>query len=123
MSNDTFAPIDDLVIRAANLQSGTDVVPIRLIREIRLLRPELATVTISQLIDELGSRNFGRIEPPSDDPGERLFFIDHQGVVYAEQVLEKRRPKTIKEKLGQITRSDWIAFAALVVSTIALFKS
>jgi hypothetical protein len=115
--------IDDIVIKARSLQSGTDVVPIRLIKEVRLLRPDLATVTIDQLIAELGSRNLGRIEPPSDEPGERLFWIDHRGAAHAERVLEQRRSKTIKEKLLQFTRSDWTAFAALVVSIIALFKS
>jgi hypothetical protein len=123
VSSDTFALIDDLVIKAANLQSGTDVIPIRLIKEIRLLRPALAPVTISQLINELGDRELGSISAPSDEPGERCFFIDHQGVAYAEQVIEKRRPKSAKEKLRQFTRSDWIAFAALVVSIAALFKS
>ena len=123
MSSNTFALIDDLVVNAANLQSGTDIIPIRLIQEVRLLRPKLANVTISQLIDELDARNLGRIEPPSDDPGERLFYIGHPGVAYAEQVIEKRRTKKITEKLEQITRSDWIALSALVVSIIALFKS
>jgi hypothetical protein len=120
---DTSALIDNIVLKAANLQSGTEVTPVRLIHEFRLLRPELAIVTISQLIDELASRDLGGIRPPSDEAGERLFFVDHKGLAYADRVRERQRPKTIIEKLGQISRSDWISFGALVVAIIALFKS
>jgi hypothetical protein len=123
VSNDTFAMIDDLVIKASNSQSGTDVVPIRLVKEVRLLRPEFAIIKISQLIDELGTRNLGRIEPPSDEPGERLFFIDNRGVAYAEQVIERRRLKSPCEKLSDWTRTDWIALGAVIISALSLIVS
>ena len=114
--------IEDLVIMAANLQSGTDVVPIRLIAEIRQRRPDLALVSISQLIDDLGNRSLGQTRPPHDDPGEREFLIDFRGVEFARRVKEQRRPKSMFEKLGQWSRSDWIALGAFIISLFALFK-
>ncbi|MDQ2878469.1 MAG: hypothetical protein M3R41_05280 [Pseudomonadota bacterium] len=36
--------------------------------------------------------------------------------------LDRRAPKSIDERLRRVSRSDWIAIAAFVVSLIALFK-
>ena len=122
MSNGDDALIEDLVILAARLQSGTDVTPIRLIAEIRTRRPDLPLVSISQLIDDLENRSLGRIKPPQDEPGEREFSIDFRGVEFARRVSEDRRPKSISEKLSQWNRSDWIAFGAFIISIVALVK-
>jgi hypothetical protein len=115
--------IEQIVLQAHEARSGVDVVPIRLLAQIRSLQPALQTVEISQIIDALGERGLGRVEPPSDDPGERLFYIDHNGVKYAEELIERDRSKSLGERIKLIPRSDWIAILALLVSLGSLAVS
>ena len=121
--------IETLVLLAANKQSGTEVTAIRLVAEIRREQPTWSNVAVSQLIDDLASRHLGQIRAPQDDPGERDFFIDYRGIQFAQEVQERRRPKTIIEKLGKWSRADWmklglviIAAPGLVVSVCTLLK-
>jgi hypothetical protein len=116
VSNYAIKIIDQIVLKAHGARSGIDVAPVRLVAEIRLLEPALATVEISQIIDALEARGFGRIEPPNDDPGERLFYINHNGVLHAKELIERDRPKSFGERIKLIPRSDWIAVLALLVS-------
>jgi hypothetical protein len=53
----------------------------------------------------------------------RIFEISGSGILTAERILETRRKVTLAERFRSVPRSDWIAFGALVVSFIALFKS
>ena len=115
--------IDDLVILAAGMQSGTDVVPINLIDEIKLRKPDWPVVSISQLIDELGALSFGAVRPLQADAGGREFLIGPSGASYARQIIERRRRKTFFEKLGQWTRTDWFALGALIISAFSLVVS
>ena len=114
--------LENLVLLAASKQSGTDVTPIRLCAEIRRQQPAWSDVCVDQTINDLDSRALGQIRAPQDDPGEREFFIDYRGVKFALQIQERRRPKSIIEHARLVPRSDWIAFAALVISTAAYFK-
>ena len=115
--------VEDLILLAASAQSGIDVTPIRLIAEIRRKKPYLATVSISQVIDNLDDRSFGSVRPAPDDAGEREFFIDHNGVSFAQVVAEERRTKSLVERLKIWTRTDWFAFGALVISMMSLVVS
>ncbi len=54
--------------------------------------------------------------------GRTLMRITDQGIAYADITIEHTREKTLPEKFKSITRSDWIALGAFVVSIIALFK-
>ena len=115
--------IEDLVILAAGIQSGTDVVPINLIAEIKLRKPDWPNVRLSQFIDEMDADSLGTIRPIQNDAGGREFLIGPQGASFARQIVERRRSKTFLETLGQWTRTDWIALGALAVSILSLLVS
>ena len=115
--------IETLVLLAAGKQSGTEVTAIRLVAEIRREQPTWSNVAVSQLIDDLASRHLGQITPAPDDSGEREFFIDHLGMQFAQEVQERRRPKAIFEKLGNWSRTDWMALGALIISVLLLVVS
>ncbi len=115
--------IDEILVLASKSMAGVDVVPVRLLDVLRKLTPDLETAAHARIIDRLEAKGFGNVRPPSDDPGEREFVINESGLARAYEVMELRRPKSIREKLLTVSRSDWIAIAAFVVSVIALFKS
>jgi len=50
------------------------------------------------------------------------FTLNANGLSYAAEYRDELRKKTVFDRLKSVTRSDWIAFGALVISTIALFK-
>ena len=50
------------------------------------------------------------------------FTLSAEGRRHALALEEKRRPRSIKDRITSVTRSDWIALGALVVSAIALLK-
>ena len=112
--------VEELVLFAAGLQSGTDVTAMRLLPKIRQLAPELSNVAISQIIDDLTARSVGQIRPAFDDAGDREFLIDHRGVHWAQIIAEDRREKSILEKLSLWNRTDWIALSAMIVSVMSL---
>ena len=109
--------IEDLVILAASLQSGTDVTPIRLIAEIRQINPDLSNVLISQMIDDLDNRSVGQIRPPHDEPGESAFLIDFRGVEFARNAKEKR---SLRSRLNRNFFPAFNAILALVGATAAV---
>jgi hypothetical protein len=51
-----------------------------------------------------------------------LLRITDKGIAYADILIDQRRPKTFRERLARVTRSDWIALGALITSLIALLK-
>ena len=59
----------------------------------------------------------------SDAPGRSLLRITATGIAFADNLLEEVRPRSWKERLSAVPRSDWIALGALAISLIALFKS
>jgi hypothetical protein len=115
--------LEDIVILASSRQSGTDVIPLRLVAEIRRVKPDWPPVLISQMIDDLAARSLGHITAPQDDPGEREFFIDFRGVNFAQRTNEIRRPKSVLEKIKLWTRTDWMALGALIISAASLVVS
>jgi hypothetical protein len=50
------------------------------------------------------------------------FTMSAEGRRHALQLEEARRPRTFEDRLKAVTRSDWIALGAFIVSIIALFK-
>lgn len=54
--------------------------------------------------------------------GKVLLRITDSGIAFADNLIKERQPKTWKENLASVPRSDWIAIFAVVVSFIALFK-
>ena len=52
----------------------------------------------------------------------RRFLINGAGIAAATEIRRARRPKSIRERVAEFTRSDWIALGAFVVSLVALFK-
>jgi hypothetical protein len=115
--------IEDLIIQAASIQSGIDVIPINLIDEIQRRRPDWPIVSVSQFIDELDALSFGTIRPLQSDAGGREFLIGPNGASHARQFIERRRPKSLAEKLSHWTRTDWIALGALIISALSLIVS
>jgi len=55
-------------------------------------------------------------------PGRPLLRITDSGMAYADLLIAERRKKTFGERVKDIPRSDWMAFVALLVSIVALFK-
>ena len=55
-------------------------------------------------------------------PGLPLLRITDTGMAYADLLIAARRKKTFRERIKAVPRSDWMAFVALVVSIVALFK-
>jgi hypothetical protein len=112
--------VEDLLLFAAGLQSGTDVTPIRLFPKIIQLAPELSNVAMSQIIDDLAERSVGQIRPAFGDAGDREFLIDHRGVRWAQKITEDRRKKSVLEKLSLWNRTDWFALCAIIISVMSL---
>ncbi len=52
----------------------------------------------------------------------KRFLINGGGLARAAEIRSARRPKPLLAKVRDVPRSDWIAFMALIVSAIALFK-
>ena len=57
----------------------------------------------------------------TERPGVPLLRITDSGMAYADLLEEASRKPTPRERLASITRSDWIALGAVVVSVFALF--
>ena len=88
--NEGATLIEDLLILAAGMQSGTEVVAINLIDEIKRRKPNWPPVSVSHLIDDMDSRGLGLIRAPQDDPGAREFLINSFGVTLARQAKDRR---------------------------------
>lgn len=58
----------------------------------------------------------------SERPGRPALQITDSGMAYADLLIAARRKKTVRERFKAVPRSDWMAFVALLVSIIALFK-
>ena len=58
----------------------------------------------------------------SDVPNRNLMRITDNGIAYADNLIEVQRPKSLKERILSIPRSDWIAFGALLLSLVALTR-
>jgi hypothetical protein len=123
MTTENDMLLEDIVVHAASLQSGTDVIPIRLVAEIRHHKPDLSQFLITQIIDDLEARRLGQIKAPQDDPGEREFLINFRGVSFAQLINEERRPKSLLEKINLWTRTDWMALVALIIAAASLCVS
>ncbi len=54
--------------------------------------------------------------------GDMVIGMTGRGMKQAEEWIEEDRKRTLVENLRAIQRSEWIAFSALIVSAIALFK-
>lgn len=50
------------------------------------------------------------------------FTMSAEGRRHARELEERFRPRTLRDRIGSVPRSDWIAIGALVVSLIALLK-
>lgn len=48
------------------------------------------------------------------------FSLNREGRIHAEAIRAEVQSKTMKGRLASITRSDWIAFGALVVSVLGV---
>ncbi|QBM74914.1 hypothetical protein E2E30_03415 [Sphingomonas sp. AAP5] len=55
--------------------------------------------------------------------GETRFLIRGAGVEAATLFRRERAPKTIASRIAAVSRSDWIAVCAAIISLIALLKS
>jgi len=66
----------------------------------------------------------GMAELVRDDerPGRPFLRITDSGMAYADWLIADRRKKTVGERIKDVPRSDWMAFVALLVSIVALFK-
>ena len=53
---------------------------------------------------------------------EGNFWIEGGGLAAAQHLREKYRKKGVKDFIASFTRSDWISFAAFIVSLFALAK-
>jgi len=54
--------------------------------------------------------------------GGYSFALDLNGRYLANNIREKRASKTLLGRLKSVSRSDWIALGAFIISLIALFK-
>ncbi len=52
-----------------------------------------------------------------------IFRLTPLGLTAAERLVDQRRGYSISERFASVSRSDWIAIVALVVSIIALFQT
>ena len=52
-----------------------------------------------------------------------IFRLTPLGLSHAEALLNRRRSYSVRQRLSAISRSDWIAVLALIVSVVALFKT
>jgi|GEM_PF-4850135 len=52
-----------------------------------------------------------------------IFRLTPLGLTVAERLIDQRRGYSISERLASVSRSDWIAIIALVVSVIALVQT
>ena len=52
-----------------------------------------------------------------------IFQLTPLGLTQAEKLIAGRRRYSVKDKILAISRSDWIALLALVVSVVALFQA
>lgn len=52
-----------------------------------------------------------------------IFRLTPLGMGIAERLIDQRRGYSIGERFASVSRSDWIALVALVVSVIALFQA
>lgn len=50
------------------------------------------------------------------------FTMNAEGRRHALDLEQRFRPKTLKDRIGSVPRSDWIAIGALAISLIALFR-
>lgn len=55
-------------------------------------------------------------------PGRPFLRITDDGMAYADLLIAARRKKTVGERIKEVPRSDWMAFLALIVSIVALFR-
>ena len=78
--------------------------------------PECPPTWIHQIAKDLDSRGLGTAQFSIK---EILFFPSGACIEAADEIAASR---TFRGKLKRISRSDWIAIAAFVVSIIALFK-
>lgn len=53
---------------------------------------------------------------------QKSFLINGSGLARAAEIRRARKPVSIVSRVKAVPRSDWIAFLALIVSSIALFK-
>ncbi|MEM6826915.1 MAG: hypothetical protein AAF553_03140 [Pseudomonadota bacterium] len=58
-----------------------------------------------------------------DEPSEKtLMRISDDGIAFADRLIEASRKRRLGEHIHSVTRSDWIAIGAFVVSVIAFVR-
>lgn len=119
MSEDYQTYLDDLLVAVADQQSGSEIQSVNLQiihdKQFRNCPPTWLDTAATEML----RCGYG---VDWQDSANRSFRINGAGLKHAQFIRNNRKTKTFFDHVRAIPRSDWIAFVALIVSAIALFK-
>jgi hypothetical protein len=111
--------VEDVLVAVADRQTGPNLTPINLDDLHHELFSDRPPTWLQTIIGELVRNDYGK---DWQTMNARAFMVNGAGLARAQEIREERRPKTPVDYIKGFSRSDWIAFGALLISAIALLK-
>ena len=126
--------LDDLILEAADRQSGTQIEPIDFFDLCKDVYPAHSPTWRDMSLDRLVELKWATFKPYASSPGRRAMFITHAGIARASEVSKQRRPSSWSDKvasdkfqkIGNLSisiLSFFVSVGALGVAIFALNKS
>ena len=111
--------LDELILEAAARQVANDVVLVNLDQIHSERFADCPPTWLGTAATELARMGYGI---DWQDTANLSFRITGGGLVRAAEIRKERVSRTIIGRIKTVSKSDWIAFAAFVISTAAYFK-
>ena len=111
--------IDDVLLAVADRQTGPNLLPVNMDELNHEMFADRPPTWVQTIIAELERRGYGK---DFGTMNSRVFMVNGAGLARAAEIRGERSPRNFTAMLKSVTRSDWIAFGAFVVSVIAMFK-
>ncbi|MEO0590010.1 MAG: hypothetical protein AAFZ11_05560 [Pseudomonadota bacterium] len=122
-SSQSYSDFERKLLKLAYTERGTHSADKLLVRDLVEKNSLIFEgVWVNKAVSRLHDNGFIKGPPTVDGALDQALVLTGDGLAEAERLIELDRPTSFAEKLRSIPRAEWIAFAALVVSAIALLK-